>query len=102
MLLIFLAKLGDLPNTVFTTAHSGIQIAPVNYYEGDITRQTRQMVKIEYGEGKAADVKTFGAEQTQCMAQVAKPSLMDYVGDVVVRKFPYDPNDPYFETDSIE
>jgi primary-amine oxidase len=27
--------------------------------------------------------------------------LWDYKGDVVVRKFPYSPNDPYYETDSI-
>jgi primary-amine oxidase len=27
--------------------------------------------------------------------------LWNYKGDVVVRKFPYSPNDPYYETDAI-
>ena len=29
---------GDLPNTVFTTAHTAIQIAPSNYFKYDQSR----------------------------------------------------------------
>ncbi|KAK5165228.1 uncharacterized protein LTR77_009326 [Saxophila tyrrhenica] len=96
---------GDLPNTVFTTAHSGVQFMPVNYYEGDVSRETRQMVRVDYGEGKKAEVKTFGQDEVKCELDMSSmeegKDLSGYVGDVVIRKFPYDPNDPYFETDSI-
>lgn len=95
---------GDLPNTVFTTAHSAVQFMPLNYYEKDISRETRQMVRINYDDGVTEQVKTFGADQADC-GSVALPdqsqALEGYVGDVVIRKFPYDPLDPYFETDSI-
>ncbi len=96
---------GDLPNTVFTTAHSGVQFMPLNYYEGDISRQTRQMVRINYDEddkGGKAVVKTFGAESVaECSVDmsVLSPDLSGYVGDVIVRKFPFDPNEPWEETD---
>lgn len=94
---------GDLPNTVFTTAHSSVQFMPLNYYEGDISRGTRQMVRINYDNGQVGNVKTFGAEEANCQVKVGgeMEALDGYVGDVVVRKWPYDPNDPYFETDSI-
>lgn len=36
---------GDLPNTVFTTAQSAVHFMPVNYFEGDVSRRTRQMVR---------------------------------------------------------
>jgi primary-amine oxidase len=40
----------------------------------------------------------------RCVVDVEStvPELEIYVGDEVVRKFPYDPSNPYFETDSIE
>ncbi|TKA83156.1 hypothetical protein B0A55_00722 [Friedmanniomyces simplex] len=94
---------GDLPNTVFTTAHSGIQFMPLNYYDGDISRQTVNMVRINYDKGNVSEVKTFGQKEATCSADLAKEEFdfYSYTGDVVIRKFPYDPNDPYFETDSI-
>lgn len=94
---------GDLPNTVFTTAHSSVQFMPLNYYESDISRETRQMVRANYHDGKTGVIKTFGAEEQTCAVQVGGvvEALEGYIGDVVVRKWPYDPNDPYFETDSI-
>jgi primary-amine oxidase len=94
---------GDLPNTVFTTAHSGVQFMPLNYYERDISKETKQMVRINYNEGDVSRVKTFGAELPTCAVDMSKtePDLFRYHGDVVIRKFPYDPIDPYSETDSI-
>ncbi|GME48726.1 Major facilitator superfamily [Neofusicoccum parvum] len=37
---------GDLPNTVFTTAHSGLHIAPLNYLPGDPSRETVNMCLV--------------------------------------------------------
>ncbi|KAJ5663299.1 hypothetical protein N7507_004030 [Penicillium longicatenatum] len=94
---------GDLPNTVFTTAHSGVHFMPLNYLLGDPSRETVNMVRIDYDDGNVSAVHTFGQHDDKCELDFkpAEFSLWDYVGDVVVRKFPYDPNDPYDETDSI-
>ncbi|KAK0820778.1 hypothetical protein LTR75_001364 [Friedmanniomyces endolithicus] len=94
---------GDLPNTVFTTAHSGVHFMPLNYYAGDISRQTVNMIRINYDNGTVSEVETFGQQEALCEVDLAKEEFdpFSYTGDVVIRKFPYDPNDPYFETDSI-
>jgi primary-amine oxidase len=94
---------GDLPNTVFTTAHSGVHFMPLNYLLGDPSRETVNMVRVDYNGGNVSAVDTFGQHDDQCKLDFtpAEASLWNYVGDVVVRKFPYDPNEPYYETDSI-
>ena len=94
---------GDLPNTVFTTAHSGIQFMPSNYFLMDQSRQTVNMVRIDYSDGNTSNVETFGQKDETCTVDFTPPEndLYGYTGDVVIRKFPYDPNDPYYETDSI-
>lgn len=91
---------GDLPNTVFTTAHSGLLFMPTNYFDVGVNIQTTQMVKVEYGGGKISNVTTFKQQSETCPLNY-KPvefNLADYKGDVVVRKFPYSPNDPFYET----
>jgi primary-amine oxidase len=92
---------GDLPNTVFTTAHAGVQFMPSNYFDTDQSRQTVNMVRISYGNGTAAEVQTFGqrADAGELNFTPIENDLWEYKGDVVVRKFPYDPNDPFYETD---
>ena len=90
---------GDLPNTVFTTAHSSVVFMPSNYFDLDESRKTVNMVRVAYEGGSVSEVETFGqAQQDVCEVD----ALWDYTGDVVIRKFPYDPNDQFFETDSIE
>lgn len=93
---------GDLPNTVFTTAHSSMQFMPLNYYDVDISGETRSMVRINYDNG-TTNVKTFGQDQDTCTLDTSttEKTAYDYKGDVVIRKFPYDPVDWYYETDSI-
>ncbi|PYI16855.1 putative membrane copper amine oxidase [Aspergillus violaceofuscus CBS 115571] len=93
---------GDLPNTVFTTAHSGVQFTPLNYLLGDPSRQTVNMVRVNYANGSATEVKTFGQAEEVCAVQLTgiEEELWRYQGDVVVRKFPYDPNDPYYEMEA--
>lgn len=96
---------GDLPNTVFTTAHSGFQLMPSNYFEIDQSRNTVNMVRIEYEDGVTTGVETFGSQQASDTCAISytptEVDLWDYKGDVVVRKFPYSPNDFYYEVDSI-
>ena len=79
-----------------------MQFMPLNYYAGDISHQTRSMVRVNYDNG-TANIKSFGQNQDTCSMETATtaPSLYDYKGDVVIRKFPYDPVDWYYETDSI-
>ncbi|KAB8209259.1 hypothetical protein BDV34DRAFT_188801 [Aspergillus parasiticus] len=90
---------GDLPNTVFTTAHSRVQFTPLNYLAGDPSRQTVNMVRVNYANGSATAVKTFGQAEEVCTVPITgiEEELWRYQGDVVVRKFPYNPNDPYYE-----
>ncbi|KAL2843196.1 copper amine oxidase [Aspergillus pseudodeflectus] len=91
---------GDLPNTVFTTAHSGVQFMPLNYLLGDASRQTVNMVRVDYFNGSATSIKTFGQSNETCGVQLSpiEDELWAYQGDVIVRKFPYNPNDPFYET----
>lgn len=79
---------------------------PSNYFTIDQSRNSVNMVKIQYnGNGTVTDVDTFGQKQTSGTCEIdytaQEADLWGYTGDVVVRKFPYDPNDPYYETDSI-
>ncbi|KZT51209.1 amine oxidase [Calocera cornea HHB12733] len=96
---------GDLPNTVFSTAYGGFILSPLNYLPGDPSRQTIQQARINYHSGNVTEVVTFGSEtiQPECSVDLrdAFTDLWNYTGDVVVRKFPYDPNDPFFNTQSI-
>ncbi|KAI1868056.1 uncharacterized protein JN550_006544 [Neoarthrinium moseri] len=94
---------GDLPNTVFTTAHAGVQFMPSNYFDMDQSRNTVNAIRINYSNGTATDVATFGQKDDTCELNFtpAEFNAWNYHGDVVVRKFPYDPNSPYYETDAI-
>lgn len=78
---------------------------PSNYFTIDQSRNTVNMVRIDYSNGNTSAVELFGqkVESESCEINYApgEADLWGYTGDVVVRKFPYDPNNPYFETDSI-
>jgi primary-amine oxidase len=60
--------------------------------------ETTNMVRVQYGDGNKSQVVVFRRGKPNCMVG----DLESYVEDAVVRKFPYDPNDPYFATDSTE
>lgn len=57
---------GDLPNTVFSTAHSAITIEPFNYLPGDPSRATTQQVRINSIQGANGSVTSFGAKPVAC------------------------------------
>lgn len=57
---------GDLPNTVFTTAHLGVKFIRLNFSLGDPGRETVNMVRIEYDDGNVSAVHTFGQHHDTC------------------------------------
>jgi primary-amine oxidase len=86
--------------TVFTTAHSGVHFAPINYFEGNPSVDTVNMVRINYSNGTTSNVVSFSSSNRTCELEY-KPQHVDlwkYTGDVVVRKYPYDPSNPYYYT----
>ncbi|KAL8276662.1 hypothetical protein RQP46_010930 [Phenoliferia psychrophenolica] len=99
---------GDLPNTVHTTAQSAIIISPHNYLLNDPSRASSQQVRINYnssvaGHGQVTDVLLFGGEIPSGVVNLTsqQTEFYSYVGDVNVRKRPYDPIHPYNDTESI-
>ncbi|KAK0654082.1 Membrane primary amine oxidase [Lasiodiplodia hormozganensis] len=104
----------DLPNTVSTLAQAGLTIAPQNYLPaGDASRASRQQVRINHGGGEAhvtwfggggeggddADEKN-GEPEGMFNLTAARSGVEDYTGGFVVRKFPYDPANWYWEGES--
>ena len=64
---------GDLPNTVFTTAHSAIQITPSNYFVHDQSRDTVNMIRLAYDtHTEKSVVKTFGQADQICLADLSE------------------------------
>jgi len=86
---------GDLPNTVTSTAHAGLRLVPSNYFEGDTSRRSRNTVRIDYGRGAVLAVEKSDR------AQVCEADFWNYRGDLSVRKYPFDPNNPYYETGTV-
>lgn len=77
---------------------------PLNYLEGDPSRQTINQIHIDYSNRSSPAVDLFGQHSQSCFMNLtpADPDLFkDYHGDVIVRKFPYDPNHPFFDTSGI-
>ncbi|BGP20022.1 hypothetical protein JCM10213_000596 [Rhodosporidiobolus nylandii] len=95
---------GDLGNTVQQTAHAGVLFSPHNYLLRDPSRQTSQMIRINYNstsdDKQVQDVLTFGTQTASGLYNLTalQPDFENYQGDVSVRKFPYDPTNPYNET----
>src|SRR5690606_1471426 len=92
----------DLPNTVFTTAHSAMNIEPVNFY-GSPHKNTKHQIRVNYDNGAVNDIAFFGTEAPKCPVDLTKTrgDFSAYKGDVVVRKFPYDPRNWYYQTHTL-
>lgn len=56
---------GDLPNTVFSTAHSAMLIEPLNYLLGDPSQASSQHVLIKTTDGKP-EITRYGAKEATC------------------------------------
>lgn len=99
---------GDNPNTVFRTAQSSMIISPHNYLLRDPSRLSRQQVRINYGPSITGENRTepstveyFGQTPATGTVELPETDLTTYKGDSVVRKWPYDPTNPFDDTDSI-
>jgi primary-amine oxidase len=58
---------GDLPNTMFTAAHSAMRFEPLNYLEGDPSVASNQQVRIDYNEdGSVGSREEFGKKMATC------------------------------------
>jgi primary-amine oxidase len=82
--LIVHADTGDLPNTVFTTAHAGLTMMPLNYYTHDISTETLSQVQINFKKnGNVSKVQTFGQQEAVCSVNLAKeaPDLYSLTDD---------------------
>ncbi|GAA5930824.1 uncharacterized protein JCM15063_002470 [Sporobolomyces koalae] len=104
--MIHVPHTGDLGNTVQTTAQGSFMISPHNYLLRDPSRQTKQMIRLNYNgsaEHAVSAVHTFGADAVQGTVNLTalRPDYYSYIGDVNTRKFPYDPQHPYNETVAI-
>ncbi|KAJ4002737.1 hypothetical protein NW766_012667 [Fusarium irregulare] len=86
---------GDLPNTVFSTAHSSMLIEPLNYLLGDPSQASSQQVLIKTTDGKP-EITTYGAKNTTCPIDLAQlnPDLSNYSNSISVLKYPYDGSKP--------
>ena len=70
------AHTGDLPNTVSTTAQGSMMISPHNYLDLDASRQTSQMVEINFSptsEGNTT-IEEFGKSKPHCFADTVYTS----------------------------
>jgi hypothetical protein len=95
-----LTIISDLPNTVFTTAQSGISISPHNYLLGDPSRVTSHTVHID----KTGDVpapEIYGGEVATCAVDlvrlVPRPNsrkhIANWTTDIAERRFEPVPGD---------
>ncbi|RPA87874.1 copper amine oxidase [Ascobolus immersus RN42] len=93
----------DLPNTVFTTAHSAMNIEPVNFFYGSPHKNTKHQIRVNYDNGNVNDISFFGTEAPKCPVDLTKTrgEFSEYKGDIVVRKFPYDPRNWYYQTHTL-
>ncbi|KAL2211162.1 amine oxidase catalytic domain-containing protein [Sarocladium strictum] len=86
---------GDLPNTVFSTAHSAITIEPFNYNLGDPSQASTQQVLIKTTD-KGPEITRYGAQEATCPIDLAQlnPDLSSYSNTVSVLKYPFDGSKP--------
>jgi primary-amine oxidase len=52
---------GDLPNTIFTSAHSAMRFELLNYLEGDPSVASNQQIRLDYDEeGGVSHIEEIG------------------------------------------
>ncbi|KAK8035098.1 Copper amine oxidase [Apiospora rasikravindrae] len=87
---------GDLPTTVFTTAHTAMLIEPFNYLPGSPHRATKQMVQLASKNGTTA-ITRYGATPANCAVDSSqfnpKPDE-NWSATIAIRKNPYDGSQP--------
>ncbi|KAL8392348.1 hypothetical protein RB595_002514 [Gaeumannomyces hyphopodioides] len=78
----------DLPNTLTTTAHSGVRFVPSNFRDTDPSRRTVNMARISYREGRTTDVVVFGQSKDVCSMRLEPDELglWSYAGSSTVHE----------------
>lgn len=86
---------GDIPNTVFSTAHSAMTIEPFNYLMGDPSQASNQQVLIKTTKDQA-EITRYGAQEATCPVDLSQmnPDLSQYSNSISVLKFPFDGSKP--------
>ncbi|KAK8110994.1 uncharacterized protein PG998_007451 [Apiospora kogelbergensis] len=87
---------GDLPNTVFSTAHTAMLIEPFNYLAGSPHRATKQMVQLTSKNGTTA-ITRYGATPANCAvssSQLNPKPDENWSSTIAIRKNPYDGSQP--------
>ncbi|KAE8553836.1 hypothetical protein EYB25_002374 [Talaromyces marneffei] len=95
----------DLPNTVFTNAQSTVVIAPQNYFIRNPVSQTVQQVEIDYDLDTVVNIKKFSPNDAVCTYDMTHTvaNFSNYIGgDIIIRKWPYDPSNPFYGMTEIE
>jgi primary-amine oxidase len=75
---------------------------PHNYLLGDPSRSVHHQVKVEYSNEGVQNILQYGENPSGTLDLAdTVPKLWSYKGDIAVRKFPFDPANPFEDTDSI-
>lgn len=74
-----------------TAAQASIRFAPSNYFDGDQSIRSRSQIRVNYDQGQVTSLSKAGREP------VCESTLMGYSGDSVINKYPYDPNNVFYE-----
>jgi len=84
-----------------TTAQAGLMFTPHNYLLSDPSRAVTNQIRINYNNTATTDVETFGAQPLEGVIELQQPwDAFSYAGDIAIRKFPYDPTNPFNHTGS--
>ena len=66
---------GDMPLTLFTTAHASVHFQPLNYYADDISTESLSQVQVDFdyrGNQTIETVNTFGQNPAWCSVDLSK------------------------------
>ncbi|KEF52698.1 uncharacterized protein A1O9_11115 [Exophiala aquamarina CBS 119918] len=80
-------------------------ISPQNYFLQNPVRQTVQQVEVDYDLDTVLNIKKFGSQDAVCTYDMANTlgNFSQYIGgDIILRKWPYDPSNPFFGMSEVE
>lgn len=66
---------GDLPFTLFTTAHATVHFQPLNYFSDDISTESLSQVEIDFfysGNNSVPTIQTYGQNPAFCSIDLSK------------------------------
>lgn len=92
----------DVSITNYATATSGMYFVPHNYFTEDVSKRSKQQVKIRFNDDSSAvaSVEKFGQDTLSGAVNLTQlvPNYWEQETDVNTRKLPYDPLTAYNQT----